>query len=288
MSQTCAEPTTSFFPHDGIQFHYRDSGGSGVPFVFQHGLGAEVSQTFDLFTPPPGFRLLSFDCRGHGETCPLGPEEKISVEQSSEDLGALLDHLRIERAIIGGISMGAAIALHFALAHSERVLGLVLSRPAWLDESRADNMKVFSTIAEFIRRYGAWEGAQRYQETAAYQDVLKVSPDNANSLLAQFTHPRAEETAAKLERIPAYVPQYTRTDWQRLRVPTLVLANRQDAVHPFEFGEVLARNIPGASLVEITPKSVSKQRHAADVQRAVGNFLVRYFQGGLGNSPLSQ
>lgn len=64
------------FLHDEIHFHYRDTG-SGVPFVFQHGLGADVSQTFDLFTPPPGFRLLSFDCRAHGETRPVGDPKKF-------------------------------------------------------------------------------------------------------------------------------------------------------------------------------------------------------------------
>ena len=271
-----------FFTHDGIQFHFRDSGGSGVPFVFQHGLGADVGQTFELFAPPPGFRLLSFDCRAHGETKPLGPEDKISVEQFAEDLRAFLDQLRIKRAVIGGISMGAAMALHFALTHPERVLGLVLSRPAWLDESRADNMKVFSTIAEFIRKYGAWEGAQRFQQTAAYLEVLKVSPDNADSLVSQFVHPRAEETVAKLERIPAYVPQHTRADWQRIGVPTLVLANHQDAIHPFEFGEVMARMIPHAVLAEVTPKSVSKERHGAEVQRAVAGFLGKHFLGETG------
>lgn len=265
----------SFFEHDGIKFHYRDSGGAGVPFIFQHGLGADGSQTFVLFTPPPGFRLLSFDCRGHGETRPLGPEEKINVAQFAEDLRAFLDHLQIERAVIGGISMGAAMALHFALTHPARVRGLVLSRPAWLDQSRADNMQAFSTLAQFIRQHGASEGAQRFQETTAYQQVLKVSPDNAASLLAQFTHRRAEETVAKLERIPAHVPGHTRDDWKRIRVPTLVLANRQDAIHPFEFGEVLAREIPGAAFAEIAPKSAGLEKHAADVQRAVGDFLVR-------------
>src|SRR6185436_20093768 len=120
--------------------------------------------TFELFQPPAGIRLLTFDCRGHGETRPLGPEEKISVEQFTDDLRAFLEHLRLEHAVVGGISMGAAIALRFALEHPERVRGLVLSRPAWLDESRVDNMKVFATLAEYSRRYGAWEGAQRYQE----------------------------------------------------------------------------------------------------------------------------
>ena len=265
-----------FFTHDDIQFHYLDSG-SGVPFVFQHGLGSDVHQTFDLFRPPPGFRLLAFDCRGHGETRPLGPEEKINVAQFTEDLRAFLDHLRIERAVIGGISMGAAISLHFALTYPERLLGLVLSRPAWLDKSRADNMQAFSTLAEFIRKYGALEGARRYQETDAFLQVLKISPDNANSLLANFTHPRAEETVAKLERIPAHVPGHSRDDWKRLRVPTLVLANRQDAIHPFEFGEEMAQIIPGATFAEIAPKSAGLEKHAADVQRVLGEYLVKNF-----------
>jgi pimeloyl-ACP methyl ester carboxylesterase len=264
------------FEHDGIQFHYRECG-SGIPFVFQHGLGADVNQPFELFTPPTGFRLLTFDCRAHGETRPLGPEDNISVEQFTDDLRAFLDHLKLERAIIGGISMGAAIALHFALTHPQRVLGLVLSRPAWLDQSRADNLGVFSQLAQFIRKYGAWEGAQRYQQIDAFQQVLKVSPDNANSLLAQFAHPRADETVAKLERIPAYVPRHTRADWRRIKVPTLVLANRQDEIHPFDFGEVLANEISGAELHELTPKSVSKEKHTADVQRFISEFLTRNF-----------
>lgn len=266
-----------FFSHDGLQFHFRESGGGGVPFVFQHGLGADVSQPFDLFMPPPGVRLLGFDCRAHGETRPLGPEEKISVVQFADDLRAFLDHLGIQRAVVGGISMGAEMALNFALAHPNRVLGLVLSRPAWLDESRADNMKVFATIAEFIRKYGAWEGAQRFQQTAAYQEVLKVSPDNASSLVAQFVHPRAAETVAKLERIPIHAPRHSRATWRHIAAPTLVIVNRQDAIHPFEFGDVLASAIPRATLVEVAPKSVSKERHAAEVQRALAEFFEKHF-----------
>ena len=266
----------AFFEHDGIQFRYRESG-AGTPFIFQHGLGADVNQTFELLQPPAGIRLLTFDCRAHGETRPVGPEENISVEQFTHDLGAFLDHLRLERAVIGGISMGAAIALRFALEHPQRTLGLVLSRPAWLEESRADNMQVFATLAEYIRRYGAWEGAKRYQETEAFQTVLRLSPDNANSLLSQFAHPRAEETVAKLERIPKYVPAHKRADWKRIRVPTLVLVNRQDEIHPFDFGEVLAREIPAAQLVEVTAKSVSKEQHAADVQQALFDFLHKQF-----------
>ena len=114
---------------DGIQFHYRDEG-TGLPFIFQHGLGADVTQPFGLFQPPPGIRLIAFDVRGHGQTQPLGDAEKLCFQAFGEDLFALMNHLRIERAIMGGISMGAALALHFTLRWPERVAGLVLSRPA--------------------------------------------------------------------------------------------------------------------------------------------------------------
>ena len=92
-----------FFAHDGLSFHYFDRE-AGIPFFFQHGLGGDVNQPIGLFKPPSGFRLLSFDCRAHGQTRPLGASEKIGLAFFADDLLALMDHLQIQRAIIGGIS----------------------------------------------------------------------------------------------------------------------------------------------------------------------------------------
>src|SRR5262249_6583263 len=133
------------FIHDHIQFHYRDEG-SGLPFFFQHGLGADISQPFSLFRPAPSVRLIAFDARGHGQTNPLGPPEKLGLTTSANDALALMDHLRIRQAVVGGISMGAAIALNFVLRYPERVVGLVLSRPAWLDAPNPWNVKMFSLL----------------------------------------------------------------------------------------------------------------------------------------------
>jgi hypothetical protein len=59
-------------------------------------------------------------------------------------------------------------------------------------------------------------------------------------------------------------------------VPTLVLAHRQDPIHRYEFGEELARVIPGARIVEMTPKSVAQQRHASEVQNCLASFLTSF------------
>ena len=58
-----------------------------------------------------------------------------------------------------------------------------------------------------------------------------------------------------------------------LRVPTPVLAQHRDVLHPFELANTLVRAIPGARLAQLTPKSIDPERHAADVQRALGDFL---------------
>jgi sugar phosphate isomerase/epimerase/pimeloyl-ACP methyl ester carboxylesterase len=267
---------SAIFRHDDINFHYQEAGG-GVPFFFQHGLCGDVSQPFALFQPPAGFRLLSFDCRAHGQTRPVGPDEKISMSSFADDLLALMDHLGIARAVVGGISMGAAVALNFVLRHPDRVLGLIMQRPAWLDERRRENVEIYSTMAQLIRRHGAQKGLEVFQLSQLYQDVLKQSPSTAKSLVGQFLHPRAEETVVLLERIPLDTPNHDRADWRAIKAPTLVLANRLDPVHPFEYGVTLAREIPGAAFQELTPKSVSVERHTRETQRFIEGFLLQHF-----------
>jgi pimeloyl-ACP methyl ester carboxylesterase len=265
------------FHHDGLKFHYRETG-SGIPFVFQHGLGGDLNQPFGLFRPPPGFRLLAFDCRAHGQTVPLGEERKISIATFAEDLTALLDHLSIRSAIVGGISMGAALALDFTLRFRDRVMGLVLSRPAWLDGPMPADRNPFAKIAELIRQHGAIRGAELFKKTEIYQKCWRESPEAAVSLLGQFAQPRAEETVIRLERIPQHIPSCPPEGWISITVPTLVLANRQDPIHPYEFGETLARRIAGAEFRELTPKSVNMEAHAADVQRHIEVFLRSHFE----------
>ena len=265
-----------FFTHDEIQFHYRDSG-AGLPFFFQHGLGGDISQPFGLFQPPPGYRLIALDARAHGQTHPIGDPAKIGFNTFADDLLALMDHLRIARAVIGGISMGAGIALNFSLRFPQRALGLVLSRPAWLDAPHPWNVRMFSLVTSLIREHGRVGGQQLFKQTREYQHLVQHSPDVASSLALQFENPQIEETAFKLERIINDTPNTDRAQWKSIRAPALVLANRQDPIHPFEYGETLAQSIPGAEFREITAKSVSLESHTSDVQRVLTEFLQAHF-----------
>jgi pimeloyl-ACP methyl ester carboxylesterase len=261
------------FERDGLTFHYLDRG-AGLPLVVHHGLGGDTSQPGLLFDPPPGFRLVCPDGRGHGRTTPLGDAEKVRIGALGDDLIGLLDHLGIAAAIVGGISMGAAVALNVAMRHPRRVLGLVLSRPAWLDQPLPDHLAVFPCIARLIEQFGPVEGQRRFLASDEYRAQHAASADGARGLAKHFEHPRAPDYAVVFDRIPRDVAWPDRRAWSAIAVPTLVMANRLDPIHPFEYGEELARLIPNATFREITPKSVSLIGHGQDVRAALAEFLL--------------
>lgn len=264
---------------DGVTFRFRELG-TGLPVVFQHGLGGDLTVPWSLYQPGPGVRLLSFDARFHGETYPATDPEGLSFDTFADDLLALLDMLYIEKAVIGGISMGAGLSLNFALRYPERTLGLILSRPAWLDEPFPENVRMFPVMGDFIRRLGAEAGHRAFRESPTYAQVRAESTDSAAALDGMFLHPRAEETVDKFDRIPHDCPSRDRGAWKAIRVPTLILANHQDPIHPWAMGVDLAETIPGAELRELTPKCVDIPKHNADVHRHITEFLDRHFLNG--------
>ena len=267
------------FERDGLAFHYLDEGDlSGRPFVFQHGLGGDVSQPAGVFSPPPGIRLLSLDCRGHGGTYPLGDTQKLSFSSFADDVVALMDHLRLERAVVGGISMGAGVALNLASRYPQRVAGLVLSRPAWLDSPMPENLKAYPVIARLLREHGAELGRKLFEGTEEYAELERAAPGAGRSLASsQFGRSRAREFAAVLESLAGDAPGKDRAQWQEARAPVLVLASWQDPTHPHSYAEILARTLPSARLGELTPKTESEENHAADAQAAIAGFLDRVF-----------
>ncbi len=260
------------FERDGLSFHYLERG-KGLPFVFQHGLGGDVTQPFGLYSPPVGVRMLGMDCRAHGSTRPLGDPKQIGFATFADDLIAFLDQRGIERAVVGGISMGAAVAMNLALRYPERVLGLVISRPAWIDRPLPENARPFTHVAQCLLKYGATDGLTHYKASAEHAWLHNVCPDTAAGLERQFLDPRAEECVVRLERIPHDAPVHEREELTALNVPTLVLGCRQDPIHPWEFAVTLASLIPNARLVKLTPKSVCLERHAHEFQIAVDAFL---------------
>ena len=82
---------------------------------------------------------------------------------------------------------------------------------------------------------------------------------------------------AKFVRIIRDKPCESLEQLRSIRVPTLVLANDLDPIHPLEFGPLLAKFIPGAHFRQITAKSISIEAHEQDVQEALEEFFKTHF-----------
>jgi pimeloyl-ACP methyl ester carboxylesterase len=113
--------------HDlnGQGIHYEDTGGDGLPIVLSHGLLLD----HEMFAPQVDElrsrnRVITWDQRCHGLT--ESTTDPFTFWDSAEDLLGLLDHLGIQRAVIGGMSQGGFVSLRFGLKHPDRVAGLAL------------------------------------------------------------------------------------------------------------------------------------------------------------------
>ncbi|MBV9169047.1 MAG: alpha/beta hydrolase, partial [Chloroflexi bacterium] len=223
--------------------------GTGLPFVFEHGIGGDVRQSSKVLSPPSGVRLLRYDARAHGSTVWSGDPHELSFDRFGDDLIGLLNHLGIARAVVGGISMGAGVALNAATRYPERIAGLVLARPAWLARPMPRRIiALFDLVASALRELdfsidteeGLDCAPSKLEANPSFSAIARSYPDTAWSLRKQFTVERAVDRVARLERLPRDRPCTDLRQLQALDVPTLVLAHRQDPIHPFAYGRRLA------------------------------------------------
>ena len=110
---------------NGQWIHYEDTGGTLGPVVLAHGILMD-SQMFapQIEAAGAGCRIITWDARCHGET--ESTDDPFTYWDLADDLKGLLDHLDIEKAVIGGMSQGGFVALRFALKYPERVSALIL------------------------------------------------------------------------------------------------------------------------------------------------------------------
>ena len=108
-----------------------EEAGSGPPVVLLHGLSATRRYVLQgsRALPRDGYRVVSYDARGHGASSPAPGDYAYS--SLVDDLWAVMDDRGIDRAALVGSSMGAATAVAAALDRPERVAALVLITPAY-------------------------------------------------------------------------------------------------------------------------------------------------------------
>lgn len=228
--------------------------GRGTPLLFLHALAyskEHAAAAADVLGA--AFDCVAFDQRGHGETRGGGAAPTVDLDAMADDACAVLDHAGWSRAIVGGTSMGAAVALRVALRHPERMSALVQDLPAFGPRSPRGAERSMR-IAEALETGNLEEGARRATDGLSGKRAEAL----ARELLDQWRHFEAAELGPKLATAFRGTSRWSvLDDWPeglaRIQVPTIVIALEGDASHPWEVAQTMTAHIPGARLVRRVP-----------------------------------
>jgi pimeloyl-ACP methyl ester carboxylesterase len=260
------------FNHAGLTFNL-SQGTSGTAIVFQHGLCGSAAQTEEAFPDDPRFKRLTLECRGHGGS-EAGSHQHFAIPTFATDVAAMIAAHAKPRCIVGGISMGAAIALHLAVHQPHLVKALVLARPAWIAAASPDNIRPNTEVGELLSQHSPREAEALFLKSATAEKLRRDAPDNLASLQSFFHREPIATTSALLRAIANDGPHVTEQQVSSIRVPTLVIGTAQDVIHPLHMAETLHRMIPQSTLAVLTPKGENKQRYTVDFRAA----LLRFFE----------
>ena len=192
--------------------YYEECGNPlGHPAVFLHGgPGGAVGPESRRFFDPDFYRIVLFDQRGAGKSTPYAELQDNNTWRLVEDLETLRSHLGIERWVVFGGSWGSTLALCYAIAHPERVMGLVL-RGVYLGR-KWENKWLFQEGASYFYpdQYEAYIAPippeERGDLIGAYYRRL-TDPDEAIHLAAAKTWSSWEGSMVHIKPLPKPDPQ---------------------------------------------------------------------------------
>ena len=239
------EHRTDSFVHRGHRLVYDTYGAGERLIVYMHGLllDAELNRGIAGALAERDNRVVLLDLLGHGRSDKPTHASEYRIDSYSTQVFALLDELDVGEAVLGGLSLGANVSLFAATQHPERVRAMVLEMPVleWAVPAAAMafvpivlaahyGRPVLRVVSDLVRRvprtpFGPLNSAL---------NAASVSPE----VLAAIMHGVLVGPVAP-----------TQEERSRIAVPALILAHRNDLIHPFNDARTLARQLPDAELV---------------------------------------
>jgi pimeloyl-ACP methyl ester carboxylesterase len=265
---------------DGTALRYIDEG-RGPAVVFLHGLGASMYTWRKNLAPvaAAGYRVIAFDNRGFGfSDKPATGYDNASYARLTV---ALLDSLRLPDAVLVGHSMGGAIAAEVAIAHPERVRGLVLIGSAGLGAREPPLFRVgrWPMVGPLLFAFRGRGLTERLLK-ATYADPRKVSDADVDQYYAPVAEPEYGRSLRAVLREFRFDGLAGRLD--HITAPTLVLWGEADRLIPITLGRALAAGIPRAAFLSVPGAGHAVQEEAPD---EVNRLLIRFLKDGLARIP---
>jgi pimeloyl-ACP methyl ester carboxylesterase len=268
---------------DGVKLYYEETG-SGLPAVFVHEFAGDIrSYEPQVRYFSRRYRCVVYNARGYPPSDVPDDFEQYSQERARDDIRAVLDALKIEKAHVVGISMGGFAVLHFGFAYPERALSLVVAgcgygaepgkRQQFHDETaRTAGLIAERGMAEVAKTYGAGPTRVQYQNK---------DPRGYAEFMAQLAEHSTAGSANTMRGVQARRPSlWDLVDkMKRLEVPTLVATGDEDDPC-LEPGLLMKRHIPTAALVVLPSTGHALNLEEPDLfNRACDDFFHQVESG---------
>jgi len=260
---------------DRVRIYYEEHG-AGTPLVLAYGIGGNVKM-WDVNVPGLArrHRLVLWEPRGHARSDSPEDPAKYSFRRWALDLKAVLDHLGLRRAHVGGLSLGAGIATRFALAFPGRVRSLVVTNSSsasglplsWQNlVMRARSIEITLTQGMDAMAEFAMAENPNVSERLALDPGAKAEFYEEYRQLTPIGYANALRALLAMDHITDQLP--------RLRMPVLLIGGDRDpSLGPMK---VIHRKIRGSKLVVLSPASHFANRDQPDAwNRLVLDFLAR-------------
>ena len=242
-------PASQYLSLDGAELHYRDEG-QGTPIILLHGTAASLN-TWDGWTRElsKNYRVLRLDLPGFGLTGP-NATNTYSIDYYSNMLLHFMDSLNIDKAHIGGSSLGGQIAYDFAASHPERIQKLILVSPTGVTGANDKSI----TLPFRMAQTPLLKHSLRYMTPRfIVEKSLKEVYGDDNRLLPE-TVSMSHDLLLREGNREAFIARMNTVDQDNLhklpqvQAPTLILWGEADAWVPVKDAKHFQKAISGAQL----------------------------------------
>jgi pimeloyl-ACP methyl ester carboxylesterase len=233
------------FRYEGHRIGYDSYGKGERVLVLVHGLLMN-RRMFDRLAPElaeRGNRVICVDMLGHGRSDRPEDLRLYSMPLFARQVVALLDHLELPDAVVGGTSLGANIGLELATREPQRVRGLFVEMPV-LDNALSAVAATFTPVLLGLRL-----GRPAFEAVSVLTSAIPRSSYLVDIGL-DWVRQRPGPSRAVLEGLLLGETAPHREERRKIEQPALIVGHPRDPLHPFSDSGMLAEELPNARLVE--------------------------------------